>query len=385
MGILVGNVPEIDGVLSVFNFIFVNFVLFVFCSVFYKKKMVFVKDDGSFINRIWFLLIISVALLIVTLTNIFIVFNSISFVFSGGLDITEFKNQGGAAEMIRTWVDPRLVFFSYGFSPLAYIALALHFYFLLKRKLFLSVIFLVFALNIPLVGLHALSRSSIVHFILLYFLVYFFCYHGIQADLKRRINYFIVVAFGFIFIIFYLITVSRFGESSYYDRAESSLITNRAFYSVFDYASQWIVYSNVALDRYSVNDTWFGKSTFTVIDVIKGMIGLEVESYTVVRQEVLGEYSSRFIGLIATLIYDFSHLGTIYYIFIYWFSFKVMVRQNISFSIQSILIIIVFVAQPLMFFSNNYLGNTMYAIGSFYSLMIYAFSKVSFRARASCV
>lgn len=193
------------------------------------------------------------------------------------------------------------------------------------------------------------------------------------------------MAFGFIFIIFYLITVSRFGESSYYDRAESSLITNRAFYSVFDYASQWIVYSNVALDRYSVNDTWFGKSTFTVIDVIKGMIGLEVESYTVVRQEVLGEYSSRFIGLIATLIYDFSHLGTIYYIFIYWFSFKVMVRQNISFSIQSILIIIVFVAQPLMFFSNNYLGNTMYAIGSFYSLMIYAFSKVSFRARASCV
>jgi oligosaccharide repeat unit polymerase len=378
LGIFVGNTPNELEWLVVFNFIFVAVVLFVFCHSFWGRRVIlYSSNNGIFLSN-FFLLTIVCMFVLVTIINATIVSRSISYVLNGGVNITEFKNQGDAADLIRTWVDPRLVFLSYALSPLSYLALALHFYFLTKRSSMWSIVFLIFALNIPLVGLHALSRSSIVHFVLLYFLLYFSCYGSFSRDLRKKINIFIFFSFSFIFVIFYFITVSRFSESSFYSQADSSLIKNRALYSLFDYGSQWIVNSLAVLGEFSISDMWYGKSTFTAIDIVMNIIGLPVNDYTDVRGQTLGRYASKFNGLVATLVYDFSYVGAVYFVSIFFAVVRFTIPRGGIFNIGEFSMLIVLVATPLMFFSNNYLGNTMYAIGSIYILLLFFVSKLKF-------
>ncbi|MDC8456138.1 O-antigen polymerase [Marinobacter sp. DS40M6] len=373
-GILVGNFPTDVGFSLVINFIFIALILLAFCCTFRGKKIFWIKEDYSIVTQKWFLFSLSLMLTIVTATNILIVYSSISYVLGGNIDITAFKNQGGAAEMIRVWADPRLVFLSYGFSPLAYFSLALHFYFIFRGRVFLSLVFFIFSLNIPLVGLHSLSRSSIVHYFLLYFLIYCACYGGIPDKVKRKVNLIAGLFFTGIVAIFALITTSRFSGSSFSTIPGNSFVSSPILYSILNYASQWIVNSIGALEDFSLNHIWFGKSTFTVFDIVTGMIGFDTVDYGDLRQETLGQYSTKFIGLVATLVYEFSYIGAIYYVCLFYLFFRFLAPGRFEMRVSGILILIVFSSQPLMFFTNNYLGNTMYAIGAFYAIMIYILS-----------
>ena len=203
-GIVIGNVPEMNSFLDFFNIIYTLFILCLFCTCFKNYRLYDVAvpiNVGAFKFLFVFL---SLSLVLSFVINLLIIYKSFSYIMISGADITSFKNEGEAAILIRQWVDPNLVRFANFASPLGLLALAFHFYYLIKVRLYLSVFFLLLSLNVPLAGLHGLSRSGIVQFILMYAFFYLYSYPAISGRVRLKINFFVFLILSSVLLAFYL-------------------------------------------------------------------------------------------------------------------------------------------------------------------------------------
>lgn len=358
------------------NLVFMISALLVIVHAFrpyYVKSLNFPAEEPTFFWLFVYLLVFMLSLAFIL--NIFIVYKSIGFVFLESANITNFKNEGLANELIRQWVNPRLVTFVNLLSPMGYVAIGLHFYFLLKKNVFYSFVFLILALNLPLSSLHGLSRSGLVHFSLIYVFMFFYIRPSLNASQKK-----IFSRFGFTFLLIFLIffifiSGSRFGEGSYHSRYSdlgSFWEGKTILLSTLDYGSQWVTNSLVVLNEYSPDKLWLGKSSFKVFEIGAGLIGLDYQSYADVRQLTLGEYASKFLGLIAVLVYDFGYIGTILVLIVFFTLIRYFSPKKNEVSKKSIIYFPILIAVPVMFFTNNYLSNASLSIGIIF-LVISAF------------
>jgi len=325
------------------------------------------------------------SLLGVLVLNVFIVYKSFTYIIIQGSDITEFKNQGLAYELIRQWVNPKLVTVANLFSPLGYVAIGLHFYFLLKNKLFFSFVFFILALNLPLSSLHGLSRAGLVHFILIYTFMFLYIQSSLNVPLRsffRKLG----LTFWLLFLVAFLfITYSRFGDGSYHSRYSglgSFWEHNTVILSLLDYGSQWITNALVVLELYTPDKIWFGKSSFKVFEIGAGILGVDYQNYADIRQLTLGENASKFLGLVAVLIYDFGYIFTVLIFFLFYFLVRYFAPEMNVINKRSLIYFPILIAVPVMFFTNNYLASSSLSVGIVYLVCSAFILHLNIRRRA---
>ena len=184
---------------------------------------------------------------------------------------------------------------------------------------YLSVFFLLLSLNVPLAGLHGLSRSGIVQFILMYAFFYLYSYPAISGRVRLKINFFVFLILSSVLLAFYYITNARFSGSYSKSDVDESVIENRAIYSIFDYFSQWSVNGITVMGNFSLEKIWYGKSSRTFLDEVLARSGMDMVSYVELRKLTLDDNASSFNGLVATLLYDFGYAGAIAFSLLFYF------------------------------------------------------------------
>lgn len=377
-GLLINNVPVIEDFKSIFNLVFIALILFVIVHSFKDYSLKGIRRPFVSKTKKYILLIVSLISLLVLIGNIFIVYKSFYYVFSNDINITSYKNEGEAALLIRQWVPPLLVTFVNIFSSLGYVALGFHFYFLINRKIGMSLFYLLISMNIPLNGLHGMSRSASVEFILIYIYYCFYIYGALDREIRLKVKYCSISVVSILLIGFYYITDARFTNSSYYSIEHSSIIQNKSLFSIFDYFSQWCVNGLEVIDQFSFDKLMYGKSFSILIDSILNVVGFETVSYTELRYATLDLKASAFNGLVATLVYDFSHLCA----FLFSLTFFLVVRslgpRDGIIPLGNFILFGVLIAVPVMFFGNNQLSTVMLQMGVLYSVITCFIIRVKF-------
>ncbi|SNC66960.1 oligosaccharide repeat unit polymerase [Marinobacter sp. es.048] len=345
-----------------------------FCSC--AKKPTFTISNKNFFR--FFAVILAVLLAPAIVINVYIVIGSLDYVLSGNVSITQFKNQGEAAELIRSWIDPNLVFYANLVSGLGVISIFYHFYYLNQKRGFLTVFYFIVSLNLPLVGLHGLSRASIVHFILMYSCLYLYVYQALDRGVRRKFNVLLALIGFVVLIAFLLITYYRFSDSTFYQISEGAIVQNKVIYSIFDYFSQWINNGLIVMNRFSLNDLWLGKSSISLFDYVLERLGFHVQSYVELRSDTLGIYGSRFNGLVATLVYDYSYVGVLVFLAAFSMVVKMASSSGAFLNGYSLPLIGFLLSIPALFFSNNYLSNEIFSLSGLYAAVFLVLSKVRF-------
>ena len=366
---LIGKTPLIDTPRRLILTLLSGFLLILLIDGY--RKYVNVKyiipnyNQQSFDNINKFILAFGLLTLFV---NVYIVYKSVYLLLNASIDITSFKNEGGAAEYIDGIVNGKILFISRLLTPLGYIALPLHFHYLKNRKLLISLIFLLISLNIPIQGLQALSRAATVQYVALYLTILLVFFKSLPTKYKSKITYFLVIVLFLLVTVLGIITTNRF--SGYYNVSNESIIKDPVLFSLLDYASQWNQYSIEVMDSYTLDKTLFGKSSLALFEFILDKIGYNPETLNNARTRVYGSfYSTKFNGLTTVLLYDFSYVGSLIFAFGYRYIIKKAspingVQKFTDFVHSTVLLMI-----PLMFYANNYLSYVIYDISIIYMLL----------------
>lgn len=380
-GWLIGEKISIENWSDLFNLIFSIFVLSCFALSFCSCPA---KSEFSISNIGFFkfsAIVLSILLIPALFINIYIIVGSLDYVLSGNVSITEFKNQGEAAKLIRSWINPNLVFYANFVSAVGLVSIFYHFYYLNSKKYFLAIFYFFLSLNLPLVGLHGLSRASIVHFILMYSCLYFYVYKALDRDVRRNFNILLFLLGSIILVAFFLITYYRFSDSTFYQISEDAVVQNKVLHSILDYFSQWINNGITVLKAFSLSDLWFGKSSISIIDYALERLGFQVQSYVELRSDTLGVYGSRFNGLVATLVYDYSYIGVLVFLVAFFMMVKVVSSSGKYLNGYSLPFMGFLLSIPVLFFSNNYLSNEVFSLSGLYAAMFLVLSKIRFTFR----
>jgi len=381
IGFFVNRSPKIVDAADVFNMLFTILILFIFFHAFKDYKIRNIREIGSERVLNYYLLFLVLFSGIALIINTYIVNASFVYISSHNVDITNYKNQGEAARLIRVWVNPWLVSYANIFSPLGYLALSFHFYFLSKSKILTSFLFLILSLNIPLNGLHGLSRAASAQYILMYIFFYTYTYQAIDKKIRVKINVVVFVIMTSVIIVFMAITQYRFSESSYYYIDSDSIVQNKSLYSMFDYFSQWNENGLVTMREFTTDKIHFAKSSIPVLDRIMSNIGLDVVSYADIRKNTLGPYASRFNGLVSTLLYDFGYVFAFIASIIYALFVRLLGPRRGEIRLNNFILFGVFITVPVMFFTNNFMTYLLLNVAVIYSVFTWLLFKIKFTSK----
>lgn len=370
LGIVVDRVPDVTTYIDLLHVVFTIIILLIFIHAFKNYQLDEIIEPNNKNSFKFILFVVSLVSIISLLLNSYIVYKSFTYVALNSINITEYKNQGMANDLIRIWVSPHLVSIANILSPFGYIALSLHFYFLAKSKLWVSIIFILFALNIPLQGLHGLSRSASAQFILIYVFFYIYIYRGIAKEIRFKINMVALVIMILISVAFGIITEARFSENNYYQIDEDSLVQNKSIYSMLDYFSQWNEKGIVVMGNFSHDKISFAKSSRPLVDRIMNSLGWDVVSYKDIRAATLGSYASSFNGLVVSLLYDFGYIFTFILTLVFFLIVRNVGPRNGKISLSNFLLFGVLVSLPLMFFVGNSMTDLMLNLALIYTLIV---------------
>lgn len=231
------------------------------------------------------------------------------------------------------------------------------------------------SLNIPLLGLHALSRSSTVQYLLTYFMFLIYIFPVLNKKVRGKIIKSSFLGFGAIIFSLGIITSSRFSE--YYNVPPESKIKNTILYSLFDYASQWNRNGIVVMKEFSHDKLSFGRQTVPLVSFVGERIGIEFENITVARKRNFGKYSSAFNGVVAALLYDFGYIFTFIFAFLYYEIVKRNSPNNGEVSLKKFINFAVLIPLPLLFFGNNAYSSLSLNIGIIYLLIFHLLVRFS--------
>lgn len=250
-----------------------------------------------------------------------------------------------------------LIFSNYSYN-LSYFLIPLHFYYLSKKKYWLSFFCFLFSLNIILFGLTYFSRSVYIQYGSIYGAFLFILFPTLESSLRNGIKYF-TIFFGIIFISYFIyISNARFeSDNSYYDLIPSNaIIQDPVYYSYFDYASQWYFNSLIVMEEYNLNG-FNGQITFQPVLSLLGQYGIipyESSQYSELRMRLWPSHWWTFNGFVAYSVYDYGYFLTIILCFAYFYFVKFNRPVNNSVSILNLFVLVLLIQLPLMsiFYSN---------------------------------
>lgn len=316
--------------------------------------------------------------LLAFLIDAFILSRIFPLLVAGAINVDEFKNDGGAMDIIDTLVPHIFVSFSNLFSAVGYFFLSLHFYYLVKGIRKKAIYTLILSSVIVLSRLIALSRSTTVEFLSIYILMLTYVFPLLANNTKKWL---FICMLGSAFLMFAsmnIISTSRF-ESYYpkYSKNEALLDEQEdpVIFSTIDYYAQWIESNDYALKRYSPENLMYGEHSFSSITTWfqKKIQGADVvlRRREILSKKALGDVSTGFPGLIARLVVDFGLLGT--FIFVLLFS-KIIKRCRPTYGVvnlKTLLILPIALNVISLFWAGNFFSSMALNIAIFFNILIY--------------
>lgn len=367
--------------------IYISFALYVLFSSFNSYYDVS-QIDTSRVSLKWlarFEKCIQIPSFLVILIDIYILITILPHLVAGYIVVNEFKNEGGvdSMAMFSSSVPHVLITLTNLFSPLGYICLSMHFYYLISGKVKKALIFLGLSMCIPFSGLISLSRSSTASYILLYMGMLFLFYPRLERRIKSTIRNTLITVGSAIIIVFLIISASKFGEiysKKSENRAYISEMDNPTLYSLFDYCGQWQELSIKPLTNYDSSQLGFGlyNSFGLGVHVLKEIYGAEyINEYFSNKMYYILNHDEwyGFHGSITMTILDFGYLGTLLFVYI----FSRILRRNRPrggvLSMKSLLIIPLMLPYCVTFFSGNAYSSIVLDMGIIFTFIIWEFIK----------
>ncbi len=295
------------------------------------------------------------------IVSVYVIYKIIPLLVLQEINVQEYKNEGGAADVINMYVPHIFITFSNIFSVIGYFFLSMHFFYLSKGNMKQALICLILSLSIILNRLVGLSRSSTVEYVITYSIMFIYFYPLFKHKIKAKYIIIVGVVLAIFGGIFSTISESRF--SGYYTKnSRNNAILdeseNPTLFSLVDYMSQWVEVNNSVLERYSSDNLTYGAYGFSgLTSWFSKKIDPTGKSRIETERKVdasLGELASSFCGLISLLTVDFGYIGT----FIFIVLFSVIIRnlsppKSGAINMKTVLWLPVLVNVTGMFWSGN--------------------------------
>lgn len=382
-GVLVGNAIEIDSFKSLFNLIFIIFIIHILISSFTKYRIdnFIIKTNPRKIKIVFNILLLASILSFVV--NSYVFYKTIN---AGFEDFGAFKNSEIGGEFRYSLSIPHAFISLASFlSPSSFFMLGFAFYYFSNKNYKKAIFSFVLSLNMPLQGFTMFSRSwTITYFLLMIFYIILIL-PTIDKRTKNKLKLSIIGISVPLIIYLFEVTNNRFNLNDYVDINSKSLIQNGALYSTFDYFSQWLKNSIYVLSNYyNFESIQFGQSSNTLIPEISNIFGLiERENLLDARSKIWpSPYYYTFNGLVTELVFDFGYLGTILFAFLYKKIVNLLLPINRSINLYQLLNYGILVTLPLLSFTGNYLAVAFYNYAILYSALIgiYFYTRISNKA-----
>lgn len=363
----------IESNIDIINSSYIALILFLLIHAFKNHNKVSYIHNNLYTNRLRFvekgIIYFGISAFFI---NLYIVSNSLGLIFSQEIVVQEYKNEGDAASYLIGWVPSFVLAFTRFVSPIGYLALGLHFFYLTKNRFRRSFLFMLISLNIPLLGLHGLSRSSTVLYILLYCAFYIYVNESINFKIKNRFKTALFIILLIVVLPISIITNYRF-EKYYYIPPESR-IDNPIVYSTIHYFSQWSE-NGLAISRnYSPEKLMYGKTSTPIILYLARRFNFEIESIHEARERTLGiYYATKFNGIAAALLYDFGYFISILFTILFLIITRKTAPVKGNVNLSALIWFGLLVPLPLTFFTNNILGSLIFSLGLLYTMLFSLF------------
>lgn len=312
--------------------------------------------------------------------NLFVFISVFTLLSSGLITVQEHKNEGGAAEIFSSLLPSYYISLSFLLSPVAYFSLVFHFYYMLQGKLHKAILHLILSLGLVLSGLMALSRSTLIIYVMVYVGIYFFLMPIIPSAIGKKIKVAIIVAIGSLGVIFSSISETRFGER--YNIESKPMIDEQKYpqlVSMLDYYSQWVYYGPKLLERYSPSDLSYGLYNSSGLAVL---IQQRLQGAAKVNQarerkygRIMGDLGSAFHGCIVRCVFDFGYIGTILFILLNVYFIKCFRPREGLINLKTLLSLPILLSFCLGFFTGNNYSSLAINLAVIYMWIFYIIVK----------
>ncbi len=325
--------------------------------------------------------VLEVVGVVALIINLYILYKIFPLLAAEQINVQEYKNEGGAYDVIDQFIPHIFVTFSNMVSAVGYFFLSMHFYYLYKRQTKKSVFFLLLSLIVILSRMISLSRSSSVEFLIAYAILFLFFSPVLEKKLLKRVS--IVVASFSAIIVLALVVISESRFSGYYtknSKQEAILDEQQSpvLFSTIDYFCQWEEWNEYVLNRYKPEYSAHGAHGFGGIYkmIEQKIVGPDVVKERQKKLELSrGEGASSFPGLIADLVVDFGFIGALIFtlLFNHLMNSAGPKKRYLPFSTLLFLPIILTVIG--LFWAGNVFGSFSIEAGVLYNYIIYQFVK----------
>lgn len=319
---------------------------------------------------------------VLAIVDIFILVRIFSMLSSDFFTVQEFKNEGGAEDVFSSLVPSYLMTFGRLFSPLGYLFVALHFYYLVQENAHRSIKYLLLSLVWVLNGLITLSRSATVEYVLVYVGFFYFISPVLSSKVRKNLLKYVSI-FGLIIVsLLLIISSSRF--SDFYTKKSKNVaildeMDNPLLFSSLDYFALWQEQSIDYMKQRTSDQIYYGMyNTLGLIEMIQKQIyGNKAINEKKEKQifDKLGDLSHSFHGPIARLVYEFGYLGTILFIFLYYFILYRFSPQKGILDLKVLLAVPVLLPMGVLFFVGIGIGGLYIQIAIIYNILFYKFVK----------
>ena len=332
--------------------------------------------------------------ILVVIIDIYILIAILPYLITGYIVVNEFKNEGGvdSMTMFAGTVPHVLITITNLFSPLGYLCLSMHFYYLTLGRLRTSVFYLLLSTVIPLSGLISLSRSSTASYTLLYIGMMFMFYPMLEDKIKRILKRILILVGVVVVCLFAVISTNKFGDK-YIKKSENRAYINEydnpTLYSLFDYCGQWQELSLKPLEVYDSDKLGYGLYNSSGIGVyfLKMIYGSEYinDYYKDKMSDILNHDEwYGFHGAIVMTILDFGYCGS----FIFFIIFCVIVKRNAPrngiLHIKSLLILPLMLPFCVTFFSGNAYSSIVLDLAIIYAFIVWELIKKRYKRKIFC-
>lgn len=355
---LIGRLPEYE--LKYIPFTLYTAVLLFILFTSYKNYSNLREIDFSMVNKNRINSLSSIIFLI-GIPLLFVEFGIFSMVMSmllgGGVDINEFK--GGDSLDFYEKVIPHYVTMVINLlSPIAYIALSLHFYYLLIGNLKKSALSFVVSLLIPFTGFLTLSRSSVAMYVLIYSAIFFLIIPVIPQRFYKKIKMILIIGMIVLAGVFIILSSSRYGESYNGMVDDKTIISpnNAMLFSTLDYFCQWETNGPRIVQKYNSGDEFWGlyNASGLASQILKYCGYPNIYDDTADKvQRVIGYDWIYFQGLVSSLVFDFGYIGAFIYIVLYAFFIRKLSPSKKAVNMKTLLALPVILPACLLFFAGN--------------------------------
>lgn len=276
-------------------------------------------------------------------------------------DINDFKySTGVATDFYYKFLPFPPVFFNLAilFYCFSYFIFPLHFYYLYKKRYYLSFICFILSLNIVLYGLTFFSRAVVIQYILMYMSMTWLLYATLSEKVKKALRIFSIIV-GAVSIIYFIdVSISRFKDDKsaaakeYYNAIPVESITqDPVIYSYFDYTSQWIFNGFEVLKLYNY-EGFNGEISYGAIANLAdtfGIIDYNTKEYSDKRKKLWPRpYYYTFNGYAAYSVYDYGIIGSVIFSFIYIAGVNKMKPRNNTIKLRDLFLITLMIQIPAL-------------------------------------